>query len=387
MYTASTGKLVALLSRCLVALLLLLWVEVGAARAADVIARVGDVTHLKGQRINRLLGQGLVVGLDGTGDGDSYAPSIRALAGVLRKYSNPVQGLDELKDTKNVALVWVSAVTPENGGREGDRLNVRVSTFGAAKSLAGGWLLPAPLVFHDPSVQSPVYAFAGGRIELSDPKIKTSGVIRKGATLEEDILVGFYAYGRELPYSNDWIKPQEKYITLVLENEQASWALASEIAVALNDELSDVAMVGRAAVAVDPKNVVVLLPKGRQPARWISDIQMTRLLMPSSEARVIINRTSGTIVVSGDARISPVVISKRGLTITVAAGELTQPDTVMAAQTQRFVPVDPAGAGGGNVASLLKALNRLNVSIDDRIDILEEIHRQGKLHAKLMREE
>ena len=367
--------------------LALMLTGVGPARAADVIARVGDVTRLKGQRINRLVGMGLVVGLNGTGDGDTYASAMRPLAEVLGKFSNPIQDAAELKDTKNVAIVFLSAATPETGGREGERIDVQVSTFGAAKSLAGGRLLPAPLLFHDPGIDGPVYAFASGRIELPDPKIETSGVIRNGATLEEDILVGYYACGRELPYTNDWITPDEKYVTLVLEDTHASWALASEIASVVTSDLSDVAMVTRVAMAVDPKNVLVLLPRGRDPARWISDVQTTRLLMPSGEARVIINRTNGTIVVGGAAKISPVVISKRGLTITVAAVDLNNPDAATVPQTQTFVAVDPAKAGGGNVADLLEALNRLNVPIDERIDILEEIHRQGKLHAKLMREE
>ncbi|MCP4590606.1 MAG: flagellar basal body P-ring protein FlgI, partial [bacterium] len=308
------------------------------------------------------------------------------LAEALKSYANPIQSLEELKDTKNVAIVFVDAATPETGGREGDRIDVHVSTFGAAKSLAGGRLLPTPLLFHDPSVQSPVYAVAGGRIELSDPRSATSGVVHSGATLEEDVLMGYYAHGRELPYSNDWIQPDQKYVTLVIEDEHASWALASEIANVVTSDLADVAEVTRVAVAVDPKNVIALLPEGRDPARWISDIEMTRLLVPSSEARVIINRTTGTIVVSGDAKISPVVVSKRGLTITVAAADLGNPDVVPVIATRQFVAVDPVKAGGGNVADLLDALNHLNVPIDDRIDILEEIHRQGKLHAKLMRE-
>ncbi|MCP4594372.1 MAG: flagellar basal body P-ring protein FlgI, partial [bacterium] len=182
---------------------------VGSVRAADVIARVGDVTHLKGQRVNRLMGMGLVVGLNGTGDGDDYASAMRPLAEALKSYANPIQSLEELKDTKNVAIVFVDAATPETGGREGDRIDVHVSTFGAAKSLAGGRLLPTPLLFHDPSVQSPVYAVAGGRIELSDPQSATSGVVHSGATLEEDVLMGYYAHGRELPYSNDWIQPDQ----------------------------------------------------------------------------------------------------------------------------------------------------------------------------------
>jgi flagellar P-ring protein precursor FlgI len=361
----------------------------GAAPApgADVIARVGDVTRLKGQRVNRLVGMGLVVGLNGTGDGDEYAAAMRPLAEALKKFANPVQTLDELRDTRNVAIVWVTASTPDTGGREGERLEAQVAAFGAAKSLVGGRLLPTPLLFHDPSVSGPVYAIAAGRVESSDPQSPATGTIRGGATLEEDILVGYFAFGRELPYSNVWIEPDGRYITLVLDDAHAGWTLASEIAGAVSSELSDTAMVARVATAVDPKNVLVLLPEGQDPARWISDIQLTPLLMPSSEARVIANRRSGTIIVSGDAKISPVVVSKRGLTITVAPTDVTQPATEVVPMTRSFVAVDPSKSGGAYVSDLLEALNRLSVPVDDRIDILEEIHRQGKLHARLLCED
>lgn len=358
-----------------------------SAPAADVIARVGDVTHLKGQRVNRLVGIGLVVGLSGTGDGDEYAAAMRPLAEALRKFANPIQSLEELQDTRNVAIAWVTATTPETGGREGDRVDAQVSAFGSAKSLAGGRLLPTPLLFHDTSISSPVYAIAAGRIETPDRAVLTQGSIRGGATLEEDILVGYFAYGRELPYTNTWIAPDARYVTLVLDDAHAGWTLASEIASAISSELSDTAMVTRVATAVDPKNVLVLLPESQDAARWISDIELTPLLMPSSEARVIANRQTGTIVVSGDARISPVVVSKRGLTITVAPADANQPDSALVPASRSFVALDPSKAGGGHVADLLEAFNRLAVPVEDRIDILEEIHRQGKLHARLLCEE
>ena len=114
------------MSRTWIITLALMLTGVGPARAADVIARVGDVTRLKGQRINRLVGMGLVVGLNGTGDGDTYASAMRPLAEVLGKFSNPIQDATELKDTKNVAIVFLSAATPETGGREGERIDVQV---------------------------------------------------------------------------------------------------------------------------------------------------------------------------------------------------------------------------------------------------------------------
>jgi flagellar basal body P-ring protein FlgI len=139
---------------------------------------------------------------------------------------------------------------------------------------------------------------------------------------------------------------------------------------------------------MDPKNVVVLVPHHQEsdPVSWIRSVELAPLLMESSEARVTINRTSGTIVVTGDTRISSVVVSQKGLTITVLTplpdGSVPTPIY----EEQRFVPVDSAGQRSPNVRDLLEALNRLKVEFDDRVAILEEIHRAGKLHATLMYE-
>ena len=103
-------------------------------------AKIKDVTHLKGQRTNRLLGIGLVIGLKGTGDGGDFAPAIRPLAAMLSNFGNPIIRIDELDGAKNVAIVSVEAVLPENGIREGDRVDVHVSSIGRAKSLLGGRL-------------------------------------------------------------------------------------------------------------------------------------------------------------------------------------------------------------------------------------------------------
>jgi flagellar basal body P-ring protein FlgI len=123
-------------------------------------------------------------------------------------------------------------------------------------------------------------------------------------------------------------------------------------------------------------------------ASWIREVERTVLLVPEGEARVVVDRTSGTIVVSGDARISPVIVSQRGLTITVA---LLVPEEGGAAagvgEPQPFVAIDPSQAGDVHVGDLLEALKPLNVPIGDRIEILTKIHRLGKLHAELIYEE
>jgi flagellar P-ring protein precursor FlgI len=349
--------------------------------AAGVTARVGDVTRVKGQRTNELVGMGLVVGLPGTGDGDGYLPGMRPLAAALKQFSNPVGSIEELGGSKNVAIVMVSAKLPEFGVREGGTIDVHISTFGAAKSLKGGRLLVTPLLYHDRNVHQ-VFAFAAGHIEIASELTATTGIIRNGATIEQDILLRFQAKGRELPFTSSWIRPDENYVTLVVGDEHASWAMVHEIATAVNTELAQTADVEQVALAADPKNVIVLVPARQDVASWLREIERTVLLVPEAEARVIVDRTSGTIVVSGDARISPVIISQKGLTITVAPQPA--PDQAATVPTStNFLSLDPSHAGDAHVSDLLDALKPLNVPVEDRIEILTKIHQLGKLHATL----
>ena len=358
------------------------------AQGAGVTARVGDVTTLKGQRTNELIGMGLVTGLSGTGDGDEYLPSMRPLAAALKQLSNPVASIEELGGSKNVAIVMLSATLPEYGVREGDTIDVHVSTFGAAKSLKGGRLLVTPLLYHDRRVKE-IFAYAAGHVQISGEDDLATGIVRNGATVERDVLLRFRAKGRELPFTSPWVNPDSDYVTLVVDDAHASWAMVHEIATAVNTELAQTADVEHVAVAVDPKNIVVLVPPQQDVASWIREVERTVLLVPEAEARIIVDRRSGTIVVSGDARISPVIISQKGLTITIApkADGGGGGGGAILPQASNFVAIDPSGAGDTHVADLLEALKPLGVPIEDRIEILTKIHRLGKLHAQLIFED
>jgi flagellar P-ring protein precursor FlgI len=373
----------------LIVIVSLLWPV--AAASGSVTARVGDVTQLKGQGINYLTGIGLVVGLPGTGDGDDYAPTMRALAqGLNTFYAAPVVSLEELKDTKNVAMVFLEATLPENGAREGSLLDVKVVSSGAAKSLEGGRLLPAVLLYPDRRVDK-VFARAQGGIHLPDPDVPTGGVVENGAIIEEDVIHSFTALGADLPFTNSWVQPDQYYVTLVIDDNHASWTLAREIAQAIDSALALAADVEHVALAADSKNVLVLVPSTEvaTPADWISQIEQLDLLIGSGEARVVVDRTSGTITVSGHARMSPVIVSHRGLTITVADPQAAAGAGlgIPEAQLQHFVALAPGEANGTNVSELLEALNRLAVPIDDRIAILKQIHSMGALHARLVVED
>ncbi len=365
--------------------------RVAPAASYGVVSRprVGDVTRLQGQGINVLVGHGLVTGLDGTGDGSKFLPTIEKLATMLNRFGGGVQPID-VGGTKNVAIVMLRAQIPEHGAREGDRIDVRVTAL-AAKSLDGGQLLSTPLTYHDPTVKG-LFAFAEGTTVV-DGTSPNSAVIRDGARLEVDVPMDVVVRGSELRnagYLNPWIKADQTYITLVLDEGHAGWSMAAAVAQAVDKELELSVPVGvdRVALAMDMKSIVVLLPEHQRgdPASWIRDVQRAPVFVESNEARVTINRNAGTIVVTGDTRISPVVVSQLGLTVTVSN---PLPDgTIPVAPFEQldFVAVDRESARLPNVRDLLEALNRLKVPFKDRVSILEEIHRAGRLHARMLYE-
>jgi flagellar P-ring protein precursor FlgI len=371
-------------------LILIAFLPLSAApTAAQVpVARVGDVTRLQGQGPNVLMGYGLVAGLSQTGDGAKFLPAMKGLKALMERFGATVDTAAEIQSAKNIAIVTLEVTIPEHGAREGDRLDVQVTAL-AAKSLAGGRLLTTPLVYHDQSVEG-LFGFAQGLLEVG-PQRAATGVIRGGARMERDVFMNVVVRGADLGaagLTNPWIRPTETYITLVLDDAHAGWSIAAAVAHAVDKELGLSADVDRVALAVDSKNVVVLLPEHQRgdPASWIRDVEQTPLLMESNEARVTINRASGTIVITGDTRLSPVVVSQRGMTVTVAAPREDGTQVRPAIEQHDFVGLDAEAQRPANVRDLLGALNRLKVPFADRVSILEEVHRAGKLHAKLMYE-
>ncbi len=364
-------------------------------------AKIGDVTRLKGRRTNTLVGHGLVVGLKGTGDGDKYAPAIRPLVQVLEQFANPVLFKDDVKNTKNVAVVFVEATLPENGVREGDRVLVHVSSIGACKSLVGGRLLITPLLQGADKTDTTVYAMASGPL-VTDSEHPTTAVVKEGATLEVSVLHTYLARGRELLHPSLLIQPTEHYITLVLNDVHAEWSMANTIAQIINQEAAfpvadprekaDDASERPAseapkelALALDPKNVIVRVPAAevRNPASFVAWIEGLDLLMPVTEARVLVSRKDGTIVVTGDVEIAPMVITHNGLTITTMVPEPPKAsEGNPRVEEQTWVPIDPQRRGGTKLTELVDALNKLKVPAKDRIAIIEKAYRSGKILAR-----
>jgi flagellar P-ring protein FlgI len=334
------------------------------APAASAV-KVGDITRLSGERSNVLTGLGLVVGLRGTGDGGDFAPAIRPLAAMLGKFNDRTD-VRELTNVGNVALVNVTAILPPRTVRNGDKLDVYVTSLGAATSLKGGRLLIMPL--QGPTPDSGIFAMAQGATIIEDPSVPTAAVIPGGAVMETDLPAQVIHKGR---------------ITLILAEPSASWTTASTIAKIINDAEGTGETL---AIAVDSKNVVVTIPTNERenPAGFISRVQRLPVPLLPTEARVEINEKTGTIIMTGDVEISPVVISHKGLTITTSnPAPVPTPRTPVVTES-RTVPLDTTREGGAKLQELVDAMDLIRVPAEDRITIVKELYKTGKLHAKLL---
>ncbi len=330
--------------------------------------KVADITRIGGQRTNVLTGMGLVIGLRGTGDGGDFAPAINPLAGMLGKFANPTTAR-ELANVSNVAIVSITATVPQNGVRDGDRISVYVTSLGAASSLRGGRLFVTPL--QGPTADSGIFALAEGAVILEDPSVPTVGLVKDGAVMEVDLPARYVDNGR---------------FTLVLDDPSATWTTASTIAKIINDAEGTNGEV--LAVARDPKSVEVTIPEieRERPDSFISRVQRLPVPQLPVEAKVQINDRTKTMVITGDVEISPVVISHQGLTISTILPQPVPTPRTPVLETRSVVGLDTTREGGAKLQDLVEALNQLKVPAEDRITIIKELHKTGKLHAKLVLE-
>ena len=346
-------------------------IAIGAAGPVQAV-QIMDLVRVKGAEAGKLRGFGLVVGLQGTGDGSNFEPAINALAQVIRNSLDESTTFEAVKDSKNVAVVALEVHTPPAGAIEGDRFDVHVSAVGTAKSLKGGRLLMMPMV--GPLPNSPRYAFASGKIEVDGEELLNTGVIRNGAQMVKSIRT------RTID--------ENGRMTLVIHQANANYQTAVTIAGTINDLMLDGTKI---AEAMDAKSVVVQIPEPDRvrPGPFIAAM-LGSFLDPDfiqTGGLVRINRTRGTIIIGGDVQISPVVISHGELTITMITPPPQPTPEAPRVEQQHTIGIDPEQRGGTRLANLIAAFNQLKVDVQDRIAIIEEIHNMGKLHARLVFED
>ncbi len=359
--------------RLLLAILLL----TPSLAAAQV--RIKDIADVEGVRDNQLVGYGLVVGLNGTGDRlDNAAFTRQSLIGMLERLGVNIRDQASTLETRDLAAVMVTANLPAFA-RNGSRIDVAVSALGDAKDLTGGTLLVTPLL----SADGEVYGVAQGALTTGAIAVRgaatsvirnvpTAGRISNGATVE-----------REVPFQMS----QASSLRLGLRNPDLT--TARRVAAVINRNVG-----GRIATVRDPRTVALEFD-GMNVIDTLGRIEDLRV-EPDSPAMVVIDEQSGTIVMGANVQISTVAIAQGNLTVRVTeTPQVSQPGPLSRGGTTRVVPrtsiqVDDGSDkrlgiidGGVTLRDLVASLNSLGVGPRDMISILQAIKAAGALQADL----
>jgi flagellar P-ring protein precursor FlgI len=350
----------------------------GAFATADAASRIKDLASVEGVRQNQLIGYGLVVGLNGTGDTLNNIPFTRqSLQAMLERLGVNIRG--QTLRTGNVAAVMVTANLPAFG-TQGTRIDVTVSAMGDAKSLQGGTLLVTPLLGADGNVYAVgqgSLAIGGFAAEGDAAKITrgvpTVGRISNGAIIEREI---------------DFALNRLPNLRLALRN--ADFTTAKRIAAAVNDFIGV-----PTAEPVDPSTVLLTIPKqfAGKVVALLTEIEQLQI-EPDLPAKIVIDERSGIIVMGRDVRVSTVAVAQGNLTVSISeTPQVSQPaplsrgQTVVVPRTKIGVTEDGKKLAlvkeGVSLQQLVDGLNALGIGPRDMIAILQAIKAAGAIQADI----
>jgi len=348
------------------------------ADAASAQSRIKDIASIEGVRSNQLVGYGLVVGLNGTGDSLRNSPFTRqSLEGMMERLGVNIR--DANTNTKNVAAVMVTAELPPFA-TPGSRIDVNVSTMGDAKSLLGGTLLVTALQGADGqvyavsqgSIQTGAVSASGGSGSSVTRGVPTAGRIASGATVEQES--GFNL-------------ANQQQVRLNLRNPD--FTTAQRVAAAINQ------VYPQSALAENGTVIALRAPTQMGMPGFISRIENLAVAV-DTPAKVIIDEVNGVIVMGEAVRVSTVAIAQGNLTVSVQETPLvSQPEPFSRGGQTVVVPQSTVNVeeelgrqmrivgGGTSLSTLVNGLNALGVSPRDMISILQAIKAAGALQADI----
>ncbi|GJE00281.1 MULTISPECIES: flagellar basal body P-ring protein FlgI [Methylobacterium] len=360
-------------------LLALLFAAALVPSGALALSRVKDLAAIEGVRPNQLVGYGIVVGLNGTGDTLNNVPFTRqSVQAMLERLGVNTRGAT--MRTANLAAVMVTASLPPFA-TQGTRIDVTVSSLGDAKSLQGGTLLVTPLLGAD----GEVYALAQGSLAIAGFQaegdaakitrgVPTNGRIANGAMIEREV---------------EFKLNQQRSLRLSLRNPDLT--TSKRIAAAINDFMG-----ADTAEPTDPSTVTLQVPARYQGnmIRLLTEIEQLKV-EPDQTARVIIDERSGIIVMGRDVRVSTVAVAQGNLTVTITEQpQVSQPEPLSGGETvvvpRTAVKVDTGDRNklalvreGVSLRELVDGLNALGIGPRDLISILQAIKAAGALQADI----
>ena len=344
--------------------------------------RIKDIATVNGVRTNQLVGYGLVVGLDGTGDQTSQAPfTIQSITNMLAKFGITIPA-NANPQLKNVAAVTVTADLPPFS-KPGQTIDVTVASIGNASSLRGGNLLMTPLR----GVDGQVYAFAQGNVLVSgfgisgkdgskiSLNVPSSGRIPNGAGVEREV---------PMKFASD---PH-----LVLNLNTPDFTTAARVAAGINKTLG-----AGTADALDAVSIRVAAPvNSDQRISYIATLEALEIDPGEAPARVIVNSRTGTVVISSRVRVTAAAVAHGSLTVTITErSDVSQPNSFTNGTTATVTPkstidVQQADArmflfhAGVNLDEIVRAVNQVGAGPGDLVAILEALKQAGALRAELI---
>lgn len=318
--------------------------------------KIGDIANVIGVRDNQLIGYGLVVGLSGTGDRGGSKFTMQSVANMLENMNIKVSAEDIR--SRNVAAVMITANLPPFA-RQGDRLDIQISSIGDASSIQGGVLVMTPLS----AVDGNIYAMAQGNVVLGNSQNVLSGSISGGAVVEKE--VGYDIYNRQ---------------GVALSLKQTNFQNAIRVQNILNKTFGK-----GIAVAIDPRTIKLIKPDSLSMIEFLALVQEVDVDY-SSRDKIIIDEKSGTIVAGVDIIVHPVVVSSGDLTIKVTrsfleegTSEKIDENTLM----DRNLNLISGNGGPTTISSVVRALQKMGVNPKTMVSILNAMKQSGAISAEI----
>lgn len=349
--------------------------SLGISAHSEQAVRLKDIAKIEGERSNQLLGYGLVIGLDGTGDTQQSTFTPQSVANMLQKFGVSVPA-SKMK-VKNVAAVIVTADLPPYV-HPGTKIDVLISSLGDAKSLQGGTLLQTPLQ----AANGNVYAVAQGAISVGGFTAGGGGA----SVTKNHTTVARMPGGAIVEQGVTMSLTDGKSINVLLNDPD--FATASRVAHAIEERLGQ-----GSATALDPATVKVTASNPSDIVGLVAEIG-DLMVSQSTIAKVIVNERTGTVVIGSEVTISPVAVSHGDLSVEISAdAQVSQPapasggktavTTDTSVKTTETRPHLMELKSGATLEDLIRALNELKVTPRDMIAILQALKQAGALHAEL----
>lgn len=319
--------------------------------------KIGDIASVVGVRDNQLIGYGLVIGLNGTGDKSGSKFTMQSISNMLESVNVKISAND-IK-SKNVAAVMITASLPPFA-RQGDKIDIHISSIGDAKSIQGGTLVMTPLN----AVDGNIYALAQGAIISGNSNNLLSANIINGATIEREVSYDLF---------------HKNAMTLSLKNPNFKNAI--QVQNTLNKVFGN-----KVAIALDPKTIQITRPERFSMVEFLALVQEIPINY-SAKNKIIIDEKSGTIVSGVDIIVHPIVVTSQDITLKITKEPLN--DSKNTQDLDNNMSLDTAhntlSSNGKSItiAGVVKALQKIGVSAKGMVSILQALKKSGAISAEM----